>query len=72
MRHTKVPASDVYCYSFALNPEEFQPSGHCNMSRIDNATLTLDAAESGEALVYARSSNQLRIQGGMAGLAFAN
>jgi hypothetical protein len=28
-------------YSFALNPEEHQPSGTCNMSRIDNATLNL-------------------------------
>ena len=28
-------------YSFALNPEEHQPSGTCNMSRIDNATLNI-------------------------------
>jgi hypothetical protein len=29
-------------FSFALNPEEHQPSGTCNMSRIDNATLNID------------------------------
>jgi hypothetical protein len=32
----------VYCYSFALKPEEHQPSGTCNFSRIDNATLQVD------------------------------
>ena len=81
LRHTRVPTEHVYCYSFALNPEEFQPSGHCNMSRIDNATLHIDIDSSdptaccddnAEVYVYARSMNQLRIQGGMAGLAFAN
>ena len=39
--HTRVPAKAVYCYSFALKPEEHQPSGTCNFSRIDNATLSL-------------------------------
>lgn len=40
--HTNVPDSKVYCYSFALNPEDAQPSGSCNFSRIDNAELRLD------------------------------
>ena len=31
----------INVYSFALRPEEHQPSGTCNMSRIDNATLQL-------------------------------
>ena len=35
----KVPSKHVYCYSFALKPEEHQPSGTCNFSRIDNAQL---------------------------------
>jgi hypothetical protein len=39
--HTRVPSKAVYCYSFALKPEEHQPSGTCNFSRIDNATLSL-------------------------------
>ena len=34
--------SPIYCYSFALQPEEHQPSGTCNMSRIDNAVLELE------------------------------
>ena len=34
--------SDSICvYSFAINPEEHQPSGTCNFSRIDSAQLTL-------------------------------
>ena len=39
--HTNVPDCFVYCYSFALNPEDAQPSGSCNFSRIDNAELRL-------------------------------
>jgi hypothetical protein len=35
-----VPAG-VYLYSFALKPAGRQPSGTCNFSRIDNATLSL-------------------------------
>lgn len=40
--HTNVPESFVYSYSFALHPEDVQPSGQCNFSRIDNATLEVD------------------------------
>ena len=35
------PAAGVYLYSFALKPDEHQPSGTCNFSRIDNATLII-------------------------------
>ena len=31
----------IYCYSFALAPEEHQPSGTCNFTRIDTAHLSL-------------------------------
>jgi hypothetical protein len=37
--HTRVPSKHIYCYSFALNPEDYQPSGTCNFSRIDSAKL---------------------------------
>jgi hypothetical protein len=40
--HENVPSAGVNVYSFALKPEEHQPSGTCNMSRIDNATLVLN------------------------------
>ena len=35
----------VYSYSFALRPEDHQPSGTCNFSRIDNAVLNLNLNE---------------------------
>jgi hypothetical protein len=65
-------------YSFALKPEEHQPSGTCNFSRIDNATLQLtltsDTVTGGSAKVriYAVSYNVLRIMSGMGGLAYSN
>lgn len=39
--HENVPSAGINVYSFGLKPEEHQPSGTCNMSRIDNATLQL-------------------------------
>ena len=43
--HTNVPATGINVYSFALKPEEHQPSGTCNMSRIDNAVLQLQLTQ---------------------------
>ena len=40
--HTNVPNKHIYTYSFALSPEEHQPSGTCNFSRIDNATIAIN------------------------------
>ena len=61
-----------YCYSFGLKPEEHQPSGTCNFSRIDNAVLSLNATASGQLKVYAVNYNVLRIMSGMGGLAYSN
>jgi hypothetical protein len=38
---SNTPQDGINVYSFALTPEEHQPSGTCNFSRIDNATLQL-------------------------------
>ena len=81
--HTNIPESYVYSYSFALHPEEAQPSGSCNFSRIDNIELTLDmqvgistatGSSTGDfyVMVYARNWNVLRYRDGLAGLAFSN
>ena len=70
--HTCVPRKNIYTYSFALKPEEHQPSGTCNFSRIDNATLSLNCAAGGTAKVFATSYNVLRIMSGMGGLAYSN
>lgn len=71
---SNIPATGIYSYSFALKPEEHQPSGTVNMSRIDNATLVMTLASSGAAKVrvYACNYNVLRIMSGMAGLAYSN
>jgi hypothetical protein len=67
----------IYSYSFALRPEDHQPSGTCNFSRIDNALLTLNLASSADAKgkevrTYATNYNVLRIMSGMGGLAYSN
>ena len=69
----------IYSYSFALSPEEHQPSGTCNFSRIDNAVLQLTYNSSVETSsqslnlnVYAVNYNVLRIMSGMGGLAYSN
>ena len=74
--HTNVPHGDrIACYSFGLRPEDHQPSGTCNFSRIDNATLQLTDAVNGagdEYQVFATNYNVLRIMSGMGGLAYSN
>ena len=72
-------SSSAFCathiYSFALKPEEYQTSGTCNFSRIDNAVLniTLDTNYDNAFLrVYAVNYNILRIMGGMGGLTYSN
>jgi hypothetical protein len=67
--HTNIPVTGINVYSFALKPEEHQPSGTCNMSRIDNATLQLQltpkAALGSKIRVYATNYNVLRIMSGI-------
>lgn len=73
--HTGCPFPGVYAYSFALKPEELQPTGTCNFSRIDNAQVSITTANAGNATnlhMFATNYNVLRIQSGMGGLAFSN
>ena len=73
--HTTIPSTGIYVYSFALNPEQHQPSGSVNMSRIDNATLLLTTNTSSTAFklrVYAVNYNVIRIMAGMGGLLHSN
>jgi hypothetical protein len=64
----------VYVYSFALKPEEHQPSGTCNFSRIDNAKLICShtGSDSDTCKIFAVNYNVLRIMSGMGGLAYSN
>ena len=73
----------INVYSFALQPEEHQPSGTCNFSRIDTTTLVFDSVStSGVAKptkstpfnfrIYAVNYNIFRVMSGMGGLAYSN
>ena len=74
--HTGTPYPGIYVYSFALQPEEHQPTGTCNFSRIDNAQVFFNIKTAGSASLlqkmFAVNYNILRIQSGMGGLAFSN
>jgi hypothetical protein len=77
--HTRTPDTGINLYSFALRPEEHQPSGSCNFSRIDNATLqlvlsnaTVEGTSTAKVRVFATNYNVLRIMSGMGGLAYSN
>jgi hypothetical protein len=87
--HTRVPYDHWSgMYSFCISPEEHQPSGALNFSRIDNASLKLmmkganveglsdndktTEVHSRTVYVYAINYNVLRILSGMGGLAFSN
>ena len=73
--HQQNNATDMggfYCYSFALKPEDHQPSGTCNFSRIDNAVLSVNSTAAATIKIYAVNYNVLRIMSGMGGLAYSN
>jgi len=77
--HTRAPDAGINVYSFALRPEEHQPSGSCNFSRIDNAVLqlvlssgTVSGVNTAKVRVYAVNYNVLRVMSGMAGVAYSN
>jgi hypothetical protein len=75
--HTVIPPSGVYVYSFSLMPEQFQPSGSCNMSRINSIELKTSIIQPSDNTykynmhVYVVNYNFLRIAGGLGGLAYS-
>jgi hypothetical protein len=79
-RHTTTPVTSfIYVYSFALRPEDAQPSGSVNVSRIDSFNLLFDMCDTecsdpprGNATttIYAVNHNVLRVIDGFGGLLF--
>ena len=76
--HTIIPKRGIYCYSFSINPEHFQPSGACNMSRIKRVHLALDknrdpalTGVSFDVRVYIVRYNFLRVMSGLGSTAYA-
>lgn len=86
--HTRTPADGINVYSFGLHPEQHQPSGTANLSRIDTTQLqlrfsdpyrsgitgipSLDYLQDSKFYVFATNYNVLRIMSGMGGLAYSN
>ena len=74
-RHTNTPNNFIYVYSFSLHPEEYQPSGSINFSRIDNSVLDLklnSEIENPIIQLFAVNYNILNISEGMAGVEYSN
>lgn len=76
--HSNKPSSLINCYSYSLFPELNQPSGTCNMSKIDNISLNLKMSEiitlnnNAKLRVYAKTYNILRVANGLSGLVFTD
>lgn len=73
--HTRVPNKRIYVFSFSLFPENIQPSGTANFSRIDTAQLVATlkpGTPQGRLRIYGLGYNVLRIASGLGGLAFAS
>jgi hypothetical protein len=77
--HTNIPSPGIYLFSFAINPEDYQPSGSCNMGLLDanQAFININPMffeymnKNVSINFYARSINILKITEGMASLAFS-
>lgn len=72
-KHTRIPKSHIYVYSFAMKPEQHQPTGAANFSKIDNKDIRITFKTGlGNSIirVYAVNYNILRILKGMGGLSF--
>ncbi len=74
--HSGAPYPGIYVYSFALKPEDQQPSGTCNFSRIDMAQVAV-SLKSGMGVnlsqkMFAVNYNVLKIASGLGGLVFSN
>lgn len=75
--HSRTPENGIHVYSFALNPEQHQPSGTCNMSRIKKVLLNLNFKKIVQqrkiklaVQIYAINYNILRFASGMGGIAY--
>lgn len=69
----------IFCYNFGLKPDEFQPSGTCNLSRIQKQQLKMELFSNKNkyyrkynCYIYAVNYNVLRIMGGIGQMVFSN
>ena len=74
-RHTNIPNNFIYVYSFSTNPEDFQPSGTCNFSRIDNQVIYMEISDQlidPIITVFGVNYNIMNVAGGMVGIEYSN
>jgi len=74
-RHTSIPNNFIYTYSFSLHPEEYQPSGTCNFSRIDSSILEVNLSNDLDKPIiqlFAVNYNILNVSEGMCGIEYSN
>lgn len=74
--HTRIPEKHVYVFSFAIKPEDLEPSGSINLSRVDNVRLQMDFSapltEAAEVFIFAPNINVCTISNGVAILRYAS
>jgi hypothetical protein len=79
--HSGTGKDGLYVYSFSLQPEEDQPSGSCNMSRISDQQFYINIYETENNIrkldkfdlhLYAPNYNVFRIMGGIGSIVFSN
>lgn len=86
MHHSNTPTDGINVYSFSLQPEEHQPTGVSNLSKIDRIILTLWFTDISERTglpslnlfnpdsrigIFAYSYNVFRVSNGLTGLAYS-
>jgi len=62
-------------YSFSVKPFDYQPTGHCNFSKLDNVDLEITQNKrltNGKVNIYALNYNLLKIKNGVSGLAYSS
>ena len=74
-KHTRTPLDFFYIFAFGISPEEYQPSGSSNFSKLDTVDLILSIKPGLDTVgfrCYGLCMNVLRIMNGMGGVAFSN
>jgi len=69
--HKSSPDLGINVYSFSLYPEEHQPSGVCNFSRLQKKSLSITSKTNGLLNIYALGYNVIRVKNGFGQLAYA-
>ena len=64
-------SKNIYVYSFSINPEDHQPSGTCNFSKVNDIKLVISASKVIDK-IYALNYNILRLSNGLSSLIYTH